>query len=47
MKTDFKERGYEALDWIHVTEDTDQVAALVNTIMNILVPLFTRSFWKS
>jgi hypothetical protein len=32
---DFKETGWEGVDWIHVIQDRDQRQALVNMIMNV------------
>jgi hypothetical protein len=32
------EIGLDVLDWIHLAQDSDQWLALVNTVMNILVP---------
>jgi hypothetical protein len=30
--------GYEVVDWIHLTEDRDQLWAVVNMVMNLQVP---------
>jgi hypothetical protein len=35
---DLKGIGSEAVDWIHMTQDRDRWRALVNTVMNLLVP---------
>jgi hypothetical protein len=35
---DVREIGWGGMDWIHLAEDKDQWQALVNTVMNILVP---------
>jgi hypothetical protein len=32
------EEEEEEVDWIHVDQDRDQWIALVNTVMNVLVP---------
>jgi hypothetical protein len=31
-------RGWKFVDWMHLTQDRDQWLALVNTVMNLLVP---------
>jgi hypothetical protein len=33
-----KRGGWEGVDWIHLAQDRDQWQALVNTVMNLLVP---------
>jgi hypothetical protein len=38
IKTDLGEVGWGDLDWIHLAEGRDQWRALVNTVMNLLVP---------
>jgi hypothetical protein len=38
IKIDLKEIGWEGMDWIDLAQDRDQWRALVNTVMNILVP---------
>jgi hypothetical protein len=35
---DFKEIGWECVDWIHLAQDRDQWRALVNTVINFRVP---------
>jgi hypothetical protein len=35
---DPKETGYEGLDWIRRTENTPQLLAYVNTVMDIWIP---------
>jgi hypothetical protein len=35
IKIDFKEIGWEGVDWIYVAQDRDRWRALVNTAMNI------------
>jgi hypothetical protein len=32
---DFKEIGWDGVDWIDMTQDGDQWRALVNTILNL------------
>jgi hypothetical protein len=29
--------GWKVVDWMHVTQDKDQLRALVNTVMNLQV----------
>jgi hypothetical protein len=38
IKMDLREVGWGGLDWIDLTQDRDQWRALVNTIMDLLVP---------
>jgi hypothetical protein len=38
IKMDIRERGFGSVDWIHLAQDRDRRLALVNTVMNILVP---------
>jgi len=38
IKMDLQEVGYESMDWIELAEDTDSWRALVNVVMNLLVP---------
>jgi hypothetical protein len=38
IRTDLRETGWEGVDWIHLTQDRDQLRAVVNTVMNIQVP---------
>jgi hypothetical protein len=35
---DVREIGWKGVDWIHLTEDRDQLQAVVNTVMNLRVP---------
>jgi hypothetical protein len=37
-KMDLREIGCWVLDWIFLAQDKDQWRALVNTVMNLLVP---------
>jgi hypothetical protein len=38
IKTDLGETGWDGMDWIDLAQDKDQWRALVNTVMNLLVP---------
>jgi hypothetical protein len=38
IKMDFRETGWGGMDWIDLTQDRDQWRALLNTVMNLLVP---------
>jgi len=38
IRIDLKEISWEGVDWIHLAQDTDQLPALVNTVMNLRVP---------
>jgi hypothetical protein len=38
IKIDVREIGWDDMDWIDLAEDRDQWRALVNTVMNLLVP---------
>jgi hypothetical protein len=35
---DLKGRGFEDVDWIHLTQDRVQWRVLVNTVINLRVP---------
>jgi hypothetical protein len=35
---DLREIGWVDVNWIYLSHDTDQWRALVNTVMNLLVP---------
>jgi hypothetical protein len=35
---DFREIGWDGVDWTDMTQDRDQWRALVNTVMNLRVP---------
>jgi hypothetical protein len=37
IKTDFKENGWEVLDWIHLAKDRDRWRTLVNIVMKLWV----------
>jgi hypothetical protein len=38
IKMDLREVGWGGLDWINMAQDRDRWRALVNTVMNLLVP---------
>jgi hypothetical protein len=38
MKMDFRETGWDGVDWIDMAEYRDQWRALVNTVLNLRVP---------
>jgi hypothetical protein len=38
IRIDLREIGWGGMDWINLAQDIDQWRALVNTIMNLLVP---------
>jgi hypothetical protein len=38
IKMDLREIGWDDMDWIDVAQDRDNWGALVNTVMNFLVP---------
>jgi len=41
---DLKAIGWEGVDWIHLAQDRDQWRAVVNTLMNLRVPLKAGNF---
>jgi hypothetical protein len=38
LKMNFREIGWDDIDWTDVAQDRDQCRALVNTVMNVPVP---------
>jgi hypothetical protein len=38
IKMDVRERGWDGMDWIDLAQNRDQWRALVNAVMNLLVP---------
>jgi hypothetical protein len=43
IKMDLIEIGWDGMDWIDLAQDRDQWKALVNTVMNLRVPLILGS----
>jgi hypothetical protein len=41
------DRGWDGMDWIGLTQDSDQWRALVNIVMNLWVPLNVGKFLSS
>jgi hypothetical protein len=37
-KMDFREIGWDGIDWIDLAQDRDQLRALVNAVMNVRIP---------
>jgi hypothetical protein len=37
IRMDFREIGWEVLNWMHLAEDRDQWQALMNTVMDLRV----------
>jgi hypothetical protein len=44
---DLREIGWDGMDWIDMAQDRDQWRALVNTVMNLRVPLNAVKFLSS
>jgi hypothetical protein len=38
IKMDFRGTGWDGMDWIDLTQDSDQWRALVNTVLNLRIP---------
>jgi hypothetical protein len=47
IKLNLREIGSEVVDWIHLAQDRDQLRAVVNTVMNLRVPLNVGTFMTS
>jgi hypothetical protein len=47
IRLDVREIGWGGVDWIDVAQDRDQWRALVNTVMNLRVPVHTTSSYLS
>jgi hypothetical protein len=43
IRIDLREIGWEGVDCMHLTQDRDQWWVLVNTVMNLRVPLRTEN----
>jgi hypothetical protein len=44
---DFREIGWDGMDWIDLAEDRDQLRDLVNMVMNLRIPLNVENFMSS
>jgi hypothetical protein len=44
IKMDLGEIGWDGMDWIDLAQDRDRWRALVNTVMNLQVPLNAGKF---
>jgi hypothetical protein len=38
IRMDLRKIGWEGVNWMHLAQDRDQWQALVNTVMNLMVP---------
>jgi hypothetical protein len=38
IRMDLREIGWDGMDWLDLAQERDQWMALVNTVMNLLVP---------
>jgi hypothetical protein len=47
IKIDLREIEWDGVDWIDLAQDRDQWRALVNTVINHLVPKNARKFLSS
>ena len=47
IKVDLQEVGCEGMDWIDLAQDRDRWQALVNVVMNLLVPQNAENFLTS
>jgi hypothetical protein len=47
IKTDLRGIGWDDVDWIDMAQDRNQWRALVNTVLNLRVPLNTAKFLSS
>jgi hypothetical protein len=39
IRMDLREIGWEGMNWMHLAQDREQWRAVVNTVMNLRVPL--------
>jgi len=44
IRKDLREIGWEDVDWMHLAQHRHQWRVLVNTVMNLWVPLITETF---
>jgi hypothetical protein len=44
IKMDLREIGWDGVDWMDMAQDRDQWRALVNTVLNLQVPLNAGKF---
>jgi len=47
IRRDLRERGWEVVDWIHLTQGNDQWRNLVNTVLNLQIPQNAGNFLTS
>jgi hypothetical protein len=47
IRMDLRETGWEGVDWMGLAQDREQWRDLVNTVMNLRVPLKARNFLTS
>jgi hypothetical protein len=47
IKIDLREKGWGGMGWIDLAQDRDRWGALVNTVMNLRVPLNAGKFLSS
>jgi hypothetical protein len=47
IKGDLREIGWGGVDWIDLAQDRDQWRAILNTVMNLLVPQSAGKFLNS
>jgi hypothetical protein len=47
IKIDFKEIGWDGMDWINLVQDRDQWRTLVNAVMNLRIPKNAGKFLSS
>jgi hypothetical protein len=46
IKMDLRDIGWDGVDWIDMAQDRDQWRALVNTVLNLRVPLNAGKFLR-
>jgi hypothetical protein len=47
IKMDLREIGWGVMDWIDLSQDSDELMAFVNTVMSLRVPQNVRKFLSS